>query len=257
MSGIRMPPERSRERWLAFYRQLPGSRMRLFCLPNAGGGASAYRHWQGIMPADIEVCPVQPPGRENRILEAPFCSIEGLIEAIDAALGPMLDRPFALFGHSMGAAVAFEWAHRLRLARGLEPRLLIVAARAAPQLPRTWPSMYDLPDDELKRRLRDLAGTPEGVLENEELMDLLLPLLRADFQIHDTYRPTTRPPLSCPIVAFGGHDDDAVPDESLRRWSEVSAGRFDLQFLPGDHFGLLGGRALPERISAMLGGDLA
>ena len=251
-----MASERCGGRWLAYYRQLPESRVRLFCLPYAGGGASAYRSWQGIMPADVEVCPVQPPGREQRIREAAISSIERLIEAIDAALGPMLDRPFVLFGYSMGATVAFEWAHRLRMEHGTEPQLLIVAARAAPQLPPTEPRMYDLPDDEFKERLRDLSGTRDGVLENEELMELVLPLLRADFEIHDTYRPTTRPPLTCPIVVFGGREDDTVPEESLRLWSAVSDGPFDLHLLPGDHFGLLESRALPERIAAMLEGVL-
>ena len=256
MSGIPMASKRCGGPWLAYHRLFPESRARLFWLPYAGGGASAYRSWQGIKPDDVEFCPVQPSGRENRLRETAISSIERLIEGIDAALAPMLDRPFALFGYSMGATVAFEWAHRLRMERGMEPQLLIVAARAAPQLPPTWPRMYDLPDDEFKQSLGDLSGTPEGVLENEELIELLLPLLRADFEIHDTYRPPTRPPLTCTIIAFRGRDDDAVPEESLRFWIAVSDGPFDLHLLPGDHFGLLESRSLPERIAAMLEGVL-
>lgn len=252
MSASSISPRAAADRWVAFRREQPGARLRLFCFPFAGGGASAYRRWQSLMPAGVEVCPVQPPGRENRIRDAPLTSTAALIEALDEALAPMLDRPFALFGYSMGATMAFEWAHRIRQRASVEPLMLIAAARAAPQLPRTWPAMHHLPDDELKERLHELEGTPREILDNEEIMELLLPLLRADFAIHDTYEPGPYEPLSCPVFTFGGRDDDAVDEEHLRAWREVSRGEFRFELLPGDHFSLLKDERLPRQVGRLL-----
>ena len=244
-------------RWISFRRDLPRARLRLFCFPFAGGGASAYRLWQSAMPEGVEVCPVQPPGRENRVREAPFRRTEALIDALDEALRPLVDRPFALFGYSMGATLAFEWAHRLRRELGVEPEVLLVAARAAPHLPRLCPLMYELPDDELKARLEELAGTPKEILGNDELMELLLPMVRADFEMHDTYRFSEREPLRCPVVAFGGVADAAVPTSELEAWARVSRGDFELLSLPGDHFGLLQGERLAGEVARRLASRLA
>ena len=238
--------------WLAFCRPIPESRARFFCFPYAGGGASTYRSWQGLLGSLVEVCPVQLPGRENRIGEPPFTRLDRLVESMDEALLPLLDRPFVLFGYSLGATLAYEWSRYLHTEHGLEPELLIVAARGAPRLPPTWPRSYDLPLDEFKRHLRDLSGTPEDVLENEELMELVLPSLRADFEIHDTYQGSPPPPLRCPVVAFGGRDDGAVPPEALPPWSEVTEGPFEMHILPGDHFGLLQSRRLPDEVTDVL-----
>lgn len=257
--GLRRPSNRasitlhaSAEHWISFRRESPEARLRLFCLPYAGGGASAYRRWQSLLPPTVEVCPVQPPGRENRIREPPLTNTGTLIDALDAALRPMLDRPFALFGYSMGATIAFEWAHHLRQACGVEPGILMVAARAAPQVPRTWPAMYQLPDAELKDRLQELEGTPPEVLDNEELMDLLLPLLRADFEMHDTYQPAEREPLACPVFAYGALEDGDVPEEHIRAWEEVTTGEFRIHLLPGDHFSLLRDDRLPRHVGGVL-----
>jgi medium-chain acyl-[acyl-carrier-protein] hydrolase len=209
------------------------------------------------MPAGVDVCPVQPPGRENRIRESPLRRTGALVEAMDEALRPLVDRPFALFGYSMGATVAFEWAQHLRRTRGVEPERLIVAARAAPQVPRLWPEMYSLPDRQMKRQLLELAGTPPEILENEELMEILLPLLRADFEIHDTYAPSSLEPLDCPIDVFGGVDDPAVPEEHLRAWEAVTRAECRLRRLPGDHFGLLRGEPLTDEVRRLLESTLA
>jgi medium-chain acyl-[acyl-carrier-protein] hydrolase len=240
----------SPQRWLSFRRRRPGARLRLFCLPYAGGGASTYRRWQAVMPPDVEVCAVQPPGRENRIREAPFASAADLVAALDTALEPLTDLPLALFGYSMGATVAFEWAHHLRQRRDREPRLLIVAARAAPQVRRPAGPTHHLPDAAFKRRLRELAGTPPEVLANEEMMDLLLPLRRADFRVNDTYRPRRREPLACPLIAFGGLDDVEVAPAHLEQWGALTRGSFRLHLLPGDHFGLLRGEALVRAVAS-------
>ena len=156
MSELATSPGRSAESWLALRRRRPGAALRLCCLPYAGGGASAYRHWHELLPPWIEVCPVQPPGRENRIRERPYTSASELVAACDAALSSLTELPFALFGHSMGATLACEWALHVRRERGREPRALMVAARAAPQLPRSAAPTHHLPDAELRERLREL-----------------------------------------------------------------------------------------------------
>lgn len=249
-----MATERSSaaERWISFRRSRPDARARLFCFPHAGGGASAYRHWPGKLPEAIDVCPVQPPGRENRIREAPLSTMDELVAAADRALAPLVDRPFALFGHSLGATVAFEWAHRLRDGGGPEPEALLVSARAAPTAPLRFEPMFDLPLDAFKERLAELAGTPAEILENEEMMQILLPMLRADFEVHDTYRWRPRPELTCPIRVFGGRRDRAVTREELDAWHQVTTGPVSVELLEGDHFSLLTDGALLDRVEEAL-----
>lgn len=243
-------------RWISFRRDRPAARLRLFCFPHAGGGASTYRHWPAALPESIDVCPVQPPGRENRIREEPCSTMDELVAAADGALAPLLDRPFALFGHSLGATVAYEWAQRLERRGAPAPRMLLASARAAPTAPLRFEPMFDLPLDAFKSRLAELAGTPAEILDNEEMMEILLPMLRADFEIHDTYRWRERPPLRCPIRVFGGRDDPAVSREELDAWHQVTTAPVAVEILPGDHFSLLADGTLLDRVADALA-DLA
>lgn len=222
--------------WIVFRKACPEARLRLFCFPYAGGGASIYRTWVNELPARIDVCPVQLPGRENRLSTPAFRHIDPLVEALLEALAPELDGPYAFFGHSMGAIIAYELAQRLRRAQMPEPIHLLVSARRAPQLPPDDEAIYDLPEDELKTKLRELNGTPEAVLAHPELMELMLPLLRADFELNDTYEHTAHPPLGCPISAFGGTEDSDVEAEHLEAWRAMSTGPFERTFFDGDHF---------------------
>lgn len=228
--------------WIAYRHPRADARLRLFCFPFAGGSARAYRDWGTDLPREIEVCPVQPPGRERRIAEPLIRRAEPLVDALVEALLPHLDLPFALFGHSLGATIAYEFAQRLRRDGHEGPRLLIVAAQRAPHMKPPGPPVYDLPEAAFRQNLRGLAGTPEALLADEELMELLGPLLRADFEINDTYRPSGSLPLNCPITAFGGRDDDGVPLHHLEAWRSMTRGRFRLQLLPGNHFTVLARR---------------
>jgi medium-chain acyl-[acyl-carrier-protein] hydrolase len=241
-------------RWLAYREVNPRARLRLFCFPYAGGGASAYRGWAAALPADIEVCPVQLPARESRLREAAFERPEPLIATLADVLESHLDIPFAFFGHSMGAMISFELARELRRRGGPPPLHIFVSARRAPQVPPREEPIHDLPEPEFLAKLRDLNGTPEEVLQHTELMRLLMPVLRADFAVNETYFYRPEAPLAMGISAFGGLGDREVTRDDLALWREHTRGPFRLRMLPGDHFFLHGGRDL---IAEAVARDLA
>ncbi len=221
--------------WLPNFKPSPQSQLRLFCFPYAGGSTLTYRKWQDSLPPDIEVCPVQLTGRGSRLHESPFHEHTALIPALVQGLTPYLDKPCAFFGHSMGAIISFELARYLQKVNGFEITHLFVSGRRAPQLPRTDPYTFNLPEAEFVEELRRLNGTPKEVFLHTELMRLMLPMLRADFELIETYRYVPGPPLTCPITAFGGLDDDEDAI-SLDQWREQTEGRFSLHLFPGDHF---------------------
>lgn len=223
--------------WIHSLPHTPYARFRLFCFPYAGGGASIYQNWSRYLPEEIAVCPIQLPGRENRLLERPFSDLPSLLEGLLPALLPYLDMPYAFFGHSMGALVSFELARALfRHGHPIQPSHLFLSGRRAPHWPDTDPPDSQLPEPEFIERLRTLNGTPEAVLENQELLHLLLPLLRADFALCETYQYIPAVPLNCPLTVFGGLSDKEVSRASLNAWREVVSGPFKLRLFPGDHF---------------------
>lgn len=212
------------------------STFRLFCFPYAGGGASIFRTWQDMLPPDITVCPVQLPGRENRLSEPRFTRISLLVRAMAHALRPFLNYPFAFFGHSMGATISFELARQLRRQKAPEPICLFVSAEQAPQLPSLVPPLHQLPDADFIEQLRSLNGTPEAVLQNTELMSIMLPMLRADLAMCETYMYQEEEPLAYPISVFGGQQDGEVSYPSLTAWRDQTCNNFTLRLLPGSHF---------------------
>jgi medium-chain acyl-[acyl-carrier-protein] hydrolase len=229
---------RELERW--FPRTRPAlatpPALRLFCLPYAGGGAAVFRSWPQELPPTIEVRPIQLPGRENRIGEEPARRIADLVPLIADKLAPLLDRPFALFGHSMGALTAYGLTLELATRGAPAPVMLIVSARRAPHLPPTRPPVHDLPDADFMGRLHELGGTPPEVIANPELMALFGPVLRADFALNDSFRPIPAPRVACPLAVFGADDDSEVTPESLAAWREVAGGPFTLRRFDGSHF---------------------
>lgn len=224
------------DRWLACRTQKPHARLRLFCFAYAGGSAAIFRTWSDGLPADVEVCPVQLPGRGRRLLEPPFTQLSPLVHTLAHALFPLLDKPFALFGHSLGALVSFELARQLRKQYGLHPVCLFVSAGRAPQIPHRDLPMHALPEEEFVAKLRRLNGTPTEVFEHAELMEIVLPLLRADFAVYETYVYASEPPLSCPISTFGGFQDRNVSHGDLEAWRDQTTGSFASRMFPGDHF---------------------
>jgi surfactin synthase thioesterase subunit len=229
-----------------------GCEMRLFCFPYAGGSCSIFRNWGLALPKSIEIFPVELPGRGARYHEAPYTELSLLVKQIARELVPFLDKPFALFGHSMGAIISFELARRLR-ADQLNASLLVVSGRDAPHLPQIREPMHSLPDREFLSGLSNLNGTPREVLNNPELMEVLLPLLRADFRMIETYTYVSAEPLDCPIMVFGGFDDRSTGREGLKAWRQHTTCYSRLQIVPGDHFFLTTARLLVlDRISKSL-----
>ena len=202
------------------------------------------------MPTDVEVCAVQLPGRENRFTEAPLRSWPVLVNRLVDALRPWFDRPFALLGHSMGAIVAFELARAGQTRMGLVPLHLFVAGRNGPQMARALDHLAGLEDQKLIEELRRLGGTPQAVLEDPELMQLLLPVLKADFGLCAAYRHLDGEPLRCPITAMGGLNDPHTDFDGLQAWRNQTSRAFAVRMVPGDHFFLATHRVLAARMIA-------
>jgi medium-chain acyl-[acyl-carrier-protein] hydrolase len=245
------------DRWIGPHLSNAGARVRLFCFPFAGGGASTYRDW-GSNSEEVEVLPLELPGRETRCDEPPIADVGVLVSALAAACARHADRPFALFGHSMGALLAFEVAHAL-IGRGLVARHVFVSGRQPPDQRAVWPAVQGMSDDELVAFLRALGGTSRAVLNNRELMAILLPLLRADFRIAEAESDPYRRPLPCPLTVFGGLDDSLVPPTTLDGWRTFTVRRCRVELLGGGHFFItsakheLQRRVLAELRAAMAG----
>ena len=222
--------------WLQHWQPRPQARLRLFCFPYAGGSASLFRTWSEALPPEVEVCPVQLPGRENRLMEPAFSHMQPLIASLAQALLPLLDMPYAFFGHSMGGLISFEFTQHLYREGHEGPVHLFVSGRSAPHILDPDPPISHLPEAEFIEELRKLQGTPEEVLQNNELLELLLPLLRADFCLCETYRPTPGKPLPCPITAFGGLQDDEAPRETVLAWKTYTHNTFKTHFFMSGHF---------------------
>jgi len=222
--------------WIVRPRPSQSARVRLFCFPFAGGGASGFRAWQGLLPDTIEVCAVQLPGRETRIREPALTRMDGLVSSLTEALAPSLSPPYALFGHSLGALVAFELARSLRRHGLPMPVQLLLSGHGAPQLPDMRLHIHKLPQADFLRELARYHGTPRPVLESRELMEILSPTLRADFAALETYRFVPEPPLDLPISVFGGTRDPEVRPEQLEAWREQTNAGFRVRLFPGGHF---------------------
>lgn len=214
----------------------------LFCFAHAGGGASFFRSWGASLAPDIAVRPVLLPGRESRLDEPPFRHIADLVEPLCSALAPYLDRPYALFGHSLGALVAYEVARRLSGSSGVGPSCLVVSGRRAPQLPAKHEMISGLPDDEFLDEVRRLNGIPAEIRDEPELQAVIMPALRADYELAETYQPLPGGGLDCPVVAYLSTSDPEVDYADVLDWRQVTTGEFTVRVFRGDHFYLKGGR---------------
>jgi len=221
--------------WIVPHRQTTAARVRLVCFAHAGAGSQVYFGWPRRLPAEIDVWAILPPGHERRLREPLPWQLDALADGAADALRSRLDGPYALFGHSLGALVAFETARRLRDDVG-EPVRLFVSGRGGPRLPLSRPPMHRLPEAEFLQRLREFDGMPEAVLRTPELLSLLMPILRADMGAYETYQYTAESPLDCPISAYGGSDDPQVDRNQLEAWQAETTGPFEVRQFSGTHF---------------------
>ena len=236
-----------RGRWLPFSGR--EGRIRLYCLPHAGAAASAFRPWVGRLDG-VAVCPLQLPGRETRSDDAPYVRMGPLVEELaQVVLEDARGGPYALYGHSLGALVGFEMIHEIRRLGGQQPVHFLLSACSAPQLaePDVRFTGAHLTDDQVLGLLRLLGGTPESVLTHPFFLRTVLPVVRADLTVKNTYDYRQRQPLDVPITTFAGVDDPRASVEAIAAWREQTAGRFQAHTLSGGHFAAL------EQLSTTLG----
>ena len=223
-------------KWLVQLDNLTRADLNLYCFPYAGGSSNVFRRWPHYVPPGVRVIPVDLPGPGRRLTEAPITDLMDIVMEMGASIGGELCEPFAFYGHSMGALLAFELIHFLGEHALPKPKHLFVSAHLAPHKSADREIIYDLPENDFVERIRDLNGTPTEVLENKELRELFLPLLRADFQVCETYTFHDRPTLSIPITAFCGEDDEDVTPSGMEEWRNHTLESFELNIVAGDHF---------------------
>ncbi|MFC5903001.1 thioesterase II family protein [Streptomyces zhihengii] len=222
--------------WCVRWADSADAPVRLFCLPHTGGGAALYRDWAGHLAPGADVLAVRLPGREKRFTETPYRRLDDLTGALADAVEPLLDRPYAWFGHSMGALIGYEMCRTLR-ARGVRPPgLLIASGRRAPHLPSRQPAVHAAPRRELVDHLRELNGTPAEVLDSAAALSALLPMVRADFAVSETYRWRPGPPLDCPVAVYGGRNDPLATPGELAGWQRHTAADAEVRLFDGGHF---------------------
>jgi medium-chain acyl-[acyl-carrier-protein] hydrolase len=246
-------PEITARYLVGFREPVVPPRLRLYCLPYAGGSARVFQSWRDMLPSDITLYGVEYPGHGCRISEPAIDRIDVLADKMVSVLTRVPRGPYALFGHSMGALAAFEMSHQLARRDVLPPALLVVSGHGAASLPSTNRPVHASSDEEFLARLRELNATPPEVLEAPELLELMMPILRADFRAAETYVPANRPKLGIPIVAYGGLLDPDVSRDQLLAWAEETTACCTVRMFPGDHFFL---RTAREQVVTALTRDL-
>jgi medium-chain acyl-[acyl-carrier-protein] hydrolase len=235
-----------RARWFENLGDATNDLPRVFCFPYAGGSAQVYRPWQRDLSGVANLTLVHLPGRGTRFGEPPFQHWRPLVSALADAIVSQLPPVFAFWGYSMGALISFELARELRRRAQPGPMALFVAARRAPQIPDPDPPTFNLPEQEFVTELRRLNGTPRELLDAPEFRQVFLPMIRADFELVETYSYQAEEPLDCPIRAYGGLLDTSVPAVTVNGWKEQTSGAFKLRMISGDHFFLHTSRDLAQ-----------
>jgi surfactin synthase thioesterase subunit/glycosyltransferase involved in cell wall biosynthesis len=245
--------QKAAKAWFPRLEETPPGALRLFCFPHAGGGTMHYQAWQTRLASRIGVCPVRFPGRETRAGERPFERMSDLVDALLAEIPRHLEGPFAFFGHSMGAAVAFELIRALRSQALPLPAALLVSGARAPQFRLNHTPPPEPTEQEFLAELRRLEGVPAELLQSPDALRIMLPVLRADARLYRNYIYAPGEPLDIPIFAYGGDSDPNVRREHLEAWREQTGAQFKLRRFPGGHFFL---QSSLESFLQALGADL-
>ena len=223
--------------WISNYQTKEGSSIRLFCFHHSGGGAVFYREWNKLLPQDVEVVPVQLPGRWERFSEAPMKDMKVLIPQLYEGLKAFLDKPYAILGNSLGALVAYELARELRRRKAATPLGLFMVARTAPHSPLGRNAFYTLPDMDLLQRMNELyGGVPDSLFTDPDQREIWLPLMRADLQLYETYQYQPEEPFSFPIHVFFGNADPTIKNCTVESWALHSSDEISINGLEGGHF---------------------
>jgi len=231
--------------------------VRLFCFPYAGAGATVFRDWGPGLPDGVEALAIQLPGREDRYLDQSVADLDELLDMLTPGLLPFLDRPFAFFGHSMGAIICWELSRRLRHQHGIEPfRIFVSGCRALHFHESRTPGEAELSDAGLLNELISLKGTPRELLDDSDFVSFFLPAFRSDRSLFAGYVHRSGDPLTCPVSVFGGSEDPRVDVAHLREWADLTTGPCAVQVFPGGHFFLNTQRAgVLETVSRALAGE--
>lgn len=245
--------------WLQRWAPRPSARLQLLCLPCAGGSAAFYRGWVSGLPAQVELLSAEPPGHGRRHDEPPITSMDELVNGLLAEVTPLLKRPLAVYGHSMGALVGLELARAIRRQEGRPPAALLISSSDSPLIGPATRALggtgpMDLADEDWRRTLRELGGADEATLADRHMMDMLLAALHGDLLLLDRYQYLTDKPLGCPVRVYAGSADAGVTEEGLAAWRREGSRDFELVRMPGGHFFL---RESERLFLARLSHDLA
>lgn len=226
--------------------------LRMVCFPHAGASTMTYYPWRSALAGRIEVCVVDPPGRVGRADDRLASTVAELLSLVEQRAQPLLRPPYVLYGHSLGALLAFEIARRLS-AQGRAPALLVVSGRNGPSVPAAIDPIHGLPDEQFLQAVEQMDSSMPALRHQPELAQLFLPVLRSDLTLAETYEYHDGPPLSCPVLSIQGEDDPVVSRPGVKTWAAHTTGRCTFRWMPGEHlFHLTGGASFLAELSELI-----